>query len=46
MDDFFEAVKGATAEYKELYWPDVERMQAVSGMISASSLSCALQLTS
>ena len=29
MDDFFEAVKGATAEYKEFYLPDLERMQAV-----------------
>ncbi len=30
MDDFFEAVQGATAEYKEFYLPDLERMQAVS----------------
>ena len=29
MDDFFEAVNGATAEYKEFYLPDLERMQAV-----------------
>ena len=34
MDDFFEAVKGAAAEYKESYLPDLERMQAVSGKLA------------
>ena len=41
MDDFFEAVKGATAEYREFYLPDLERMQAVSGM--TSDLTCSLR---
>ena len=39
MDDFFEAVKGATAEYKEFYLPDLERMQAVR----ACGVGCRLQ---
>ena len=39
MDDFFEAVNGATAEYKEFYLPDLKRMQAVS----ACSAMCWLQ---